>query len=170
MQLDAGGIAKGYAADEALAILHSLGIRSALVAASGDLTFSDPPPGKPGWTVGVDSLDDAHKPFTVVLVLSNAAISTSGDTEQFLDINGKRFSHIIDPRTGRGLTQPITVTVYARHGIDADSLATALSVLGPEKGLPLIESRDGAAAIFVDHSPGGKKWTSHRFETLPHAP
>jgi len=132
MQLDVGGIAKGYAADEALAALKRLGIRSALVAASGDLAFSDPPPGQRGWKIGVGSSGR-------VLELSNAAVSTSGDAEQHLDADGQRYSHIIDPATGMGLTSGITVSIVAPHGIDADGISTAVSVLGFERGKKFIE-------------------------------
>src|SRR5581483_7313021 len=125
VRLDAGGIAKGYAADEALAVLTRAGIRSALVAVSGDLAFSDPPPGRKSWRI-----DAAGR----VLELSNAAVSTSGDAEQHLDAAGLRYSHIVDPATGLGLTRSPQVTVVAPHGIDADGLATAISVLGEDRG------------------------------------
>jgi len=140
MLLDVGGIAKGYAADAALAVLSRLGIRSALVAASGDLAFSNPPPGQSGWKIGVDSR---------TLVLSNAAVSTSADAEQHLVSGGQRYSHIIDSSTAMGLTRPIAVTIVARRGVDADGLATAVSALGPERGLALIEKQPGAAALIV---------------------
>lgn len=152
MQLDLGGIAKGYAADAALSALAQLGIGSALVAASGDLAFGDPPPGTGGWRIGVDSLDDSvDRPggFTRVLELCNAAVSTSGDTEQHLDIAGIRYSHIIDPATGMGRTGSMAVTVVARRGVDADGLATAVSVLGPERGMAFIEKQPGVAALIV---------------------
>jgi FAD:protein FMN transferase len=159
MQLDAGGIAKGYAADAALSILAQLGIRSALVAASGDLAFGDPPPGQRGWKIGVDSFDRPEAAFTRVLELSNAAVSTSGDHEQHLDIDGARYSHIIDPSTAMGLSQPITVTIIARHGIDADGLATAVSVLGPERGIALIEKQAGVAGlVMTGHVVESSRW------------
>ena len=142
MQLDVGGIAKGYAADEALAALKRLGIRSALVAASGDLAFGDPPPGQRGWKIGVGSLNQ-------VLELSNAAVSTSGDAEQHVDADGKRYSHIIDPATRMGLTSGITVTIVARRGIDADGISTAVSVLGAERGIEFVEKQAGVAAVMV---------------------
>ncbi|HZQ51906.1 MAG TPA: FAD:protein FMN transferase [Bryobacteraceae bacterium] len=157
MQLDAGGIAKGYAADEALRVLSKCGIRSALVAASGDLAFSDAPPGRIGWKIGVDSLDNPEAPFTRVLMLANRAVSTSGPEEQHLDANGKRYSHIIDPKTGMGLTSDITATVIARSGTEADGLATALTVLGAERGLDLVNRTPGASAIIV---AGKRVWKS----------
>lgn len=148
MQLDVGGIAKGYAADAALSALAQLGIGSALVAASGDLAFGDPPPGTGGWKIGVDSLDRPGG-FTRVLELCNAAVSTSGDTEQHLDIAGIRYSHIIDPATGMGRTGSMAVTVVARRGVDADGLATVVSVLGPERGMAFIEKQPGVAALIA---------------------
>uniref|UniRef100_Q01TF1 FAD:protein FMN transferase n=1 Tax=Solibacter usitatus (strain Ellin6076) TaxID=234267 RepID=Q01TF1_SOLUE len=151
MQLDLGAIAKGYAADAALSLLADLGIRRALVAASGDLAIGDPPPGRRGWRVGVDprGSDDG---FERVLELSNAAVSTSGDAEQYLEIGGQRYSHIVDPATNIGITRPIAVTVVAAKGIDADSLATAVSVLGAERGLALIRRHPGAEVFIVTGS------------------
>ena len=149
MRVDLGGIAKGYAADEALAALAGLGIHRALVAASGDLAIGDPPPGRRGWSVGIDSPDPRAATFSRVLDLCGAAVSTSGDSSQNLEVGGARYSHIVDPSTGIGLTRPIAVTVVARHGIDADSWSTALSVLGVERGIALIEKYPGLAARFT---------------------
>ncbi len=171
MQLDAGGIAKGYAADQALLVLTRCGIRSALVAASGDLAFSDAPPGQAGWKIGVDSLDSANAPFTRILVLANGALSTSGPTEQHLDSGGVRYSHIIDPATGLGLTHEITASVVARSGIDADSMSTALSVLGAERGLAFVDRQPGVAAIVVTNENGharvAESTAFHKLRKLP---
>jgi thiamine biosynthesis lipoprotein len=167
MELDVGGIAKGYAADEALAVLTKLGIRSALVAASGDLAFSSAPPGRAGWSIGIDSFDRANAPFTRILQLNNAAVSTSGDTEQHLDAGGKRYSHVIDPKTGVGLTKSITVTIVAPHGIEADGLATAVSVLGASRGLKFVDSKPGVAALIVKHGEHGPEVVeSSRFHSV----
>jgi len=114
-------------------VLARLGIRCALVAMSGDLAIGDAPPGKRGWTVAAG--EPARR-----LELSNTAVSTSGDTEQHLDAGGVRYSHIIDPATGIGLTNAPVVTVVARRGIDADALATAVSVLGDERGRQLVKA------------------------------
>jgi thiamine biosynthesis lipoprotein len=170
MQLDVGGIAKGYAADEALAVLKNLGFRSALVAASGDLAFSDAPPNEHGWKIGIDSLDRADKPFTRVLFLSNAAVSTSGSTEQSLEINGKSYSHIIDPKTGMGLVDNMTVTTIARRGMQADAAATAVSVLGCEKGLAYVEREPDLAAFIVVKKHGQtRSFESNRFQRITSA-
>jgi thiamine biosynthesis lipoprotein len=140
MQLDLGGIAKGYAADEALATLGRLGIESAMVAMSGDIAVSHAPPGERGWKIRLDAFDR-------VMELSDAAVSTSGDAEQFVEIGGVRYSHIIDPLTGMALTNGVTASVIARRGIDADGIATAVCVLGVERGLQLGKRR--GVQVFV---------------------
>ncbi len=147
MQLDLGGIAKGYAADEALVVLKKHGLDRALVAAGGDIAVSGPPPDAAGWKIAIARLPgekDAGR-----LLLHDAAVSTSGDAEQFVEIGGKRYSHIVDPRTGIGLLGRMSVTVVARKGIESDSLTKVAAVLGPEKGMPIIESTKGASARMV---------------------
>jgi thiamine biosynthesis lipoprotein len=157
MALDVGGIGKGYAASEAIEALDALGVHSALVAVSGDLAFSDAPPGQRGWRIGVHSGDPSVLGVPGVLELTNAAVSTAGSSEQHLDINGRRYSHIIDPSSGMGLVDDITVTVVAPHGLEADGLDTAASVLGAERGLALIESHPNAAALIIEHTSAGTK-------------
>ena len=167
MALDVGGIGKGYAASEAIEVLRLRGVRSALVAVSGDLAFSDAPPGQAGWRIGVHSADASVVGFPSVLQLTNGAVSTSGNSEQHVDIDGRRYSHVIDPASGMGLVDDLTVTVIARHGLDADGLDTTVSVLGADRGLALIESRPDAAALIVRRT--GDKTTalsSSRFEEL----
>ncbi len=134
MQLDLGAIAKGYAADEALKTLHGMGVKSALIAVSGDIAAGDAPPGTKGWRVGLE-------PAGGEMLLRHAAVSTSGDTEQTREIGGVRYSHIIDPKTGLGLRSAIAVTVVARRGLDADPIATAVSVMGEERGRVVFERR-----------------------------
>lgn len=136
-------------------MLGGLGVRSALVAVSGDLAFSEAPPGQRGWRISVHSDDASLVSVPGVLELTNAAVSTSGSSEQHVDIDGRRYSHIIDPRSGMGLVNDITVTVIARHGLDADGLDTAVSVVGVERGLALIESRPGVAALIIQRGSGG---------------
>ena len=170
MKLDLGGIAKGYASGEAIAVLKREGITSALVAGSGDIVASDPPPGRPGWTIGISPLEAEPQTDGTLgrtVVLSNAAISTSGDAEQFVEIGGKRYSHVVDPKTGLGLTDRRSVTVIALEGALADGLDTTACVLGVEKGLALVESFPGASALFVRITPAGpvvtesKGWSEH---------
>lgn len=154
MQLDVGAIGKGYAASEAIEVLTGFGVRSALVAMSGDLAFSAAPPGERGWRIALHGGDPSLLGVPRVLHLTNAAVSTSGNSEQHLDVNGRRYSHIIDPASGMALTDHLTVTVIAPHGLEADGLDTAISVMGAERGLELIESRPGAAALLVERTRG----------------
>jgi thiamine biosynthesis lipoprotein len=156
MRLDLGGIAKGYAADEALAAIKRQGLPKALVRASGDIAAGDPPPGEAGWLVGIAPLDPEEEPSRFVR-LANMAISTSGDSRQHLEIGGKRYSHIIDPRTGLGVEGRSSVSVIAKSGIAADSLATAASVLGPDKALELIARHKDAALLMVAEDADGKQ-------------
>lgn len=149
------------------------GFPQALVAASGDIAFGDAPPGKSGWDTGVDSIDASREAFTDVLQLHNAAISTSGDTEQFAQIDGIRYSHIVNPRTKLGLTTRVGVTVIAAKGIDSDGISTAASVLveqfGPEKALALIESAGARGIVVVNVNGESKKYESpdRRGQTMP---
>lgn len=156
MQLDLGGIAKGYAADEALKALESHGVSRALVAAAGDIVAGDPPPGETGWRVGIGDLKDPESPPTSFVRLARRAVSTSGDAFQFVEIDGRRYSHLVDPKTGLGLTRRSSVTVLAADGITADSLASALCILGPEKGLELARRKKGLEVLIVEQSPGGE--------------
>lgn len=153
MRIDLGGIAKGFAADEAIAVLKNKGIASALINAGGDITVSEAPPGTTGWKVAVAPLEP-NQPPRHILQLCNASIATSGDTWQFVEIDGVRYSHIVDPRTGIGLTTHSSVSVVAPTGLDADGLASAVSVLGPEKGLALIEKTPNTEAMIVQERDG----------------
>jgi thiamine biosynthesis lipoprotein len=147
MVLDLGGIAKGYVADKALMVLRKRGVGSALVDAGGDLALGDPPPGRKGWRIEIGGLKHRDLP---VLELARCAIATSGDVEQFVEIDGQRYSHLIDPGTGVGLTTRIQVTVVTFKGMQADSLASALSVLGTERGTKFVQKLSGVRAYFVE--------------------
>jgi len=133
MQLDLGGIAKGFIADEALAVLRAHGLPRALVAVAGDIAAGDPPPGEDAWRIGVDS--------PPVIALRNRGVSTSGDRERFLEHQGVRYSHIVSPSSGRGLSDDLTVTVVAESAMSADAWATAVRVLGIARAAPLLRER-----------------------------
>jgi FAD:protein FMN transferase len=148
MRLDLGGIGQGYAADQALLELEKHGIHQAIVNASGDIVASGPPPGEPGWLVGVAPLA-SQAPPSVFGYLAHQAISTSGDAFQFVELNHVRYSHIVDPHTGLGLTERSSVSILAPNCTDADALATAASVLGPTAGLQWIEALPDTEALFV---------------------
>jgi thiamine biosynthesis lipoprotein len=154
MLLDLGGIAKGYAADAALEVLRGHGIRQALVRAGGDIRVGDPPPGKRGWKIGIAPLKKPSDPPEHLVLLVNAGVSTAGDAYQFVEIDGKRYSHIVDPRTGRALEGRRSVTVIAPNDTTADVLDTAVCVMGPQRGLKLIEGMKGVAALFVYEENG----------------
>ncbi len=166
MRLDLGGIAKGFAADQALVALRAHGITRAAVAAGGDIAAGDPPPGKEGWDVGILSMDRAQESLSQTAKLANAAVSTSGDREQFVEIEGIRYAHIVDPRTGLGLTRRITASVIAPTAIRSDSHATVLCILGVEKGLALIEATPGLEALIITEGPDGTQ-TRHRSSGFP---
>lgn len=146
MALDFGGIGKGWACDQALDVLESLGMTRALVEIGGDLVVGDPPPGADGWRVDVEG-------YGVVLV-ANQAICTSGDAERFVEIDGVRYSHIVDPATGLGLTGRVSVTTVAPDGWIADALASALSVAGPAGAAALLERAEPAASAFLRDAAG----------------
>ncbi len=168
MRLDLGGIAKGYAADQALKVLKARGLDRALVAASGDIAIGDPPPGKRGWEIGVSPIGSLTNGVALTLLLHNAGISTSGDTEQYVEINGVRYSHIVNPATGLGLTERIQVTIVGPNATTTDSLATGVSVLGKKRGLALIDSLPNTAALILTKENGkSQAFPSRRFEDLP---
>ena len=160
MRLDLGGIAKGFAADEALAILRAYGLPHAMIEFGGDIVTGDAPPRKRGAT---DAPENGATGWRITEPLSgrtfhlaNAAISTSGDTVQFVVIDGVRYSHVLDPRTGIPLTSRIAVTVIAPEGILSDGLATMLSVLGPEAGMRLVERTWPDVQVFFDDAGAQK--------------
>lgn len=129
MQLDAGGIAKGYAVDEAMKVLNRYGFHQALVDGGGDIMAGDSPPGEAGWKISVKGAEEAAGR----LIIANRAVATSGSSARFLEWEGARYSHLIDPRTGLGVTHPFQVTVEAPDCATADALASAASILGPQK-------------------------------------
>lgn len=126
-RLDLGGIAQGFAADECLRLLQAAGIRQALADAGGDIALGDAPPGAAGWRIEKPGEDPSNPE---VLYLANCGITTSGATYRYTEFNGLRYSHIINPKTGVGLTHRVLVTVQAPDATTADAWATAISVGG----------------------------------------
>ncbi len=157
MRLDFGGIAKGYAADEALRVLKSHGIRMALVDGGGDISIGSAPPGQAGWRIEVkNGVEDPGE--RVSLVLHDRGVATSGDSFQFLESGGARYSHIVDPANGVALKNSPGVTVVARDAMTADALATALSVTPVDQGMSMVGSVDGASAAIVTRGDKGAEW------------
>jgi thiamine biosynthesis lipoprotein len=164
MRLDLGGIGKGYAADQAMHVLNSMGINRALVAASGDIAIGDPPPGQLGWRVAISGLDRGTNHNADTMVLRNAGVSTSGDTEQFIEIAGVRYSHIINPATGLGLTERIQATIIGPNATTTDGLDNTLCVLGVTRGLALADSLPKVSALIVTKDDQGTHtFPSRRF-------
>ncbi len=155
MQLDFGGIAKGYVAEEAYKILAAHGCPRSLVAVAGDLYAGDAPPDAPAWKIGVAPLDKPDGPPSRFLALQRQSASTSGDAFQYVEIDGVRYSHIVDPKTGLGLTYRSSVTVVAPSGWQADGYATAVCLLGPEAGLKLITKLKDVDALVVTGDDAG---------------
>jgi FAD:protein FMN transferase len=145
MRLDLGGIAKGFAADEAIAVLRDHGLPRALVEFGGDIAAGEPPPDKGGWEIRLD--DPAGAP--PVIELANAAISSSGDAAQFVVIEGVRYSHVVDPRNGMPLTGRTAATVIAPHALLSDPLATTVGVLGPEEGPRFLREHYPGLTLYV---------------------
>ena len=164
MRLDLGGIAKGWAVDEALAILRKNNIHHALCAASGDIAIGDSPPGMKGWQIGIRTLDEQGNIYNRRLRLRNCAVSTSGDTVHFVEIAGQRYSHIVNPKTGLGLTNRIMVTVIAQTAIAADSQATAISVFGMEEGLAHARKKGIAVIVTPMHGENQAARTSSKWQ------
>ena len=147
MVLDLGGIAKGYAADRMLKILNEHNVTRVLIDAGGDLLVGQPPRGKTGWKITIGGKKHPDLPS---LYLSNVAIATSGDLEQSITVNGKTYSHLINPLSGLGLTTLAQVTVIAPTAITADSLASASLVLGSAKGIQFLKTIPNVSAYFLE--------------------
>ncbi len=151
MQLDLGGIAQGYAADEAFRILGDAGLTRVLVDVSGDIRVGDAPPDREGWRIEIEALKPpAESPAAEpqFVTLTNAAISTAGDAYQSTEIDGVRYSHILDARTGWPMTQPCSVTVIARDTLTADGLDTPLCLLDDAAGRRLVNAHPGTR-VFI---------------------
>lgn len=144
MRLDLGGIAKGYILQEARRILRWHNVTSILIESGGDIVVGDAPPGRPGWRIDTGPADSRFADRAARLV--NAAMATSGPTFQFIEIDGIRYSHVIDPRTGLGVTAPIVARVIAEDAATADALATALTIMGEGGVKPIRERFPGVMA------------------------
>ncbi len=138
------------------------------MACSGDIAIGDPPPGQRGWKIGIAALGSATNQPPQTVLLHNAGISTSGDTEQFIEINGVRYSHIVNPATGLGLTNRIQATIIGPNATTTDCLDTTVSLLGVKRGLALIDSLPRTAALIVTKEDGQTHtFTSRRFRRIP---
>jgi thiamine biosynthesis lipoprotein len=145
-----------------------------LARGSGDIVAWDPPPGEAGWTIGIAPLNPDESPQRFV-ALRRMAVSTSGDARQHLVVDGKRYSHILDPRSGQPISGRSSITIIAPMGITADALGTAACVVGPDKALALVRKFEGAEMLMVYENESGQQRTVQgpdfaRFETTRPAP
>jgi FAD:protein FMN transferase len=169
MKLDLGAIGKGYAADQMLTVLQSQGIHRALVVAGGEVVAGEPPPGSSGWKISIDTADSDAGFAPCTLLLSAHAVSTSGDEHQFLDVNGHRYSHIINPRSGWALEGKSSTTVITRDSTTADALATAFSTMSVSDGIRVARSLPGVSALWVRRVGGEwKRYASRGFPVSCH--
>jgi thiamine biosynthesis lipoprotein len=157
MRIGFGGIGKGYAADKAKAVLQKNGVTSGIVNAAGDLvTWGNQPFGKP-WTIGIADPDQKQKPFST-LNISNMAIATSGNYEKYAVINGKKYSHTIDPKTGLPVGGIKSVSIISPSAEFADAMATPVTVMGIKVGLSMIDQLKQIACVIIDDD--GNLYTS----------
>jgi len=150
MTLDLGAAAKGYAVDEAVKRLKEMGIRSGLVNAGGDLKgFGRKPDGKL-WYIGIQ---DPHNSQKIIgsLYLDNEAVVTSGDYERYIVYEGTKYHHILDPKTGWPARDCKSVSIACKRAVEADILSTGIFVIGPDRGMGLIESLPGIEGMIIDN-------------------
>lgn len=163
MQLDVGGIGKGYIAQAVIDFLKREGITQALADAGGDIVCSGAPPGKRGWTIAINLPGEKKGYLQKNLLLQNEAVATSGDVYQYITHEGKRYAHIIDPRTGYGVTFQRNVTVVATDGATADWLATACSILPKRKAKRLVRKNDAALLVMQVKKEKLKSYATQSF-------
>jgi len=162
MQLDVGGLGKGFVAAAALRQLRQAGFAQAMVNAGGKIVTGDapggrtgrPPADQAGWIIGINAPGEKERLLPIYLSLDKMSVATSGDIYQYLEWHGKRYSHIIDPRTGIGLTRRRNVTAIAADGTTADWLATACSILSYRRSLKLLKHFSGAALLVTEMKRG----------------
>ena len=159
MRVDLGGIAKGYALDKAVEAMQKGGAVGGMVIIGGEIRcFGLPPAGRSRWQIGLQDPKEAKVGFDagtplLVLHLTDAAVATSGDYRRFVVIKGKKYSHIINTKTGYSSDELASVTIISPSAIDADALSTAVTVMGAEKGLALIETIPETEAILITSAP-----------------
>ncbi len=157
MRLDLGAIAKGYAIDMAVEAMKKSGAIGGMVDVGGDIRcFGKPKAGRKCWLIGLeDPVVEGN--LLLKLKMPDMAVATSGDYRRFVLIEGEKFSHIMNPQKGVSAGQFASVTIIAPTAVDADAMATAVSVMGPQKGLELVERLAGIEAILISSETGGKR-------------
>lgn len=161
MKIGFGGIAKGYAADKAKKILQNKGVIAGIINASGDMNTWGVQPDGAEWQVGITNPLNKNKVFALIPI-SNSAVVTSGNYEKYVEFNGKRYSHIINPKTGYPSSGLVSVSVFAPKAELADALATSVYVMGLDVGLDFVNQLKGVECIIVDDA--GRTHTSKGIE------
>ncbi len=151
VKLDFGAIAKGWIVEQAFQYLKEQGFSQSLVRSGGDMRCGDPPPGKEGWRIEIGRVSDQEVPDT--MLLNNKAIASSGDMFQYLEVDGKRYSHVIDPKSGMGIEGPRMATVVANNSTDADACATTMCILGHTAGMELAKRLENIEVRIVSLEP-----------------
>lgn len=149
MRIGFGGIGKGYAAEMAKALLKKEGVKSGIVNASGDLTTWGLQANNKPWTIGIANPDNAHLPFSYMNV-TDMAVATSGNYEKYVTINGKKYSHTINPKTGLPVTGIKSVTIISPNAEIADAMATPVTIMGIKAGINLINQIQHLGCIIID--------------------
>lgn len=150
MVVDVGAFSKGYVADLAIEMIRNNGVNDALVSAGGTIVACGKKPDKSSWKIGIRH-PRKEDSFLSFVELKDCAVSTSGDYEKYFTKKNKRFTHIIDPRTGMPVGRHQSVTVIAKTGVESDALSTALFVMGTKDGLALVNSLPGVEALIIDN-------------------
>ncbi|MEW8208981.1 MAG: FAD:protein FMN transferase [Candidatus Thiodiazotropha taylori] len=162
VKIDLGGIAKGYAVDQGIALLRKRAIEHALISAGGDSRLIGDHRGRP-WHIGIQAPRNKQA-MAAVLPLSDTAISTSGDYERFFEADGVRYHHIITPQTGHSAKGVQSVTILGANALHTDALSTSIFVLGAEAGMALVDRLDDVEAIIIDQQ--GTLLTSAGLDSL----
>ncbi len=162
MKIGFGGIGKGYAAYRAHVVMKSMGIQSGLINASGDLMSWGQPPNKENWTINIPSPQNKSESL-LTFSIPFGSIVTSGNYEQYTILNGKQYSHIVDPRTGLPVKFVKNVSVLSPNPEFGDALATAITVMGPQAGVNLVNRLNGVECLVIDKDD--KLYFSNQFKT-----
>jgi len=163
MRIGFGGIGKGYAADRAKLVMKSMGCTSGVVNASGDLNAWGYQPGNKPWTIGIVNPNSTNTAFSYMNI-TDLAVATSGNYEKFIMVDGKKYSHTINPRTGLPVTGIKSVTIIAPHAEIADAMATPVTIMGIEAGLCMINQMNNIEAVLIDDND--KIYTSKKIRII----
>jgi len=155
MKIDIGGIGKGYSVDLAVENLISRGMKSGIIEAGGDLRTFGNPPDSDNWRIGIRHPRNLEE-FYGVLEIGEGSVATSGDYQQFFESNGKRYHHIIDPKTGYPAKSCVSATVLTKTCLDADAVATAVFVMGPDKGIEWLDRFDEFEGLIIYYENNGE--------------